>query len=272
MNRTILLLSIAIASTSLFAQDDDFVKVYYENTETNLTIYANNEGSFPRSVKFELKYKGFKFKGEPKDFYLVPADAYKFKLIELELTGRGQVSFGYSYTVFMGQVNAQHDDSFEYTLPFRSKTPYKLTQSYYGKFSHQNKKALDFTMPTGTEIVAARAGKIIDIKEDSDIGCSQERCLDKANYVTILHDDGSFAQYYHLRKNGVEVQIAQMLEQGELIGYSGNTGFTSGAHLHFEVNISTLEGIKTVPTLFKINGKKQLLENGEMYSSERKDN
>jgi len=267
MNRSYLVFLFTAASITLFAQEGDLVKVYYENTETSLTIYANNEGSFPRSVKLDLEYKGFKFKGEPKDFYLVPADAYKLKLVELELTGRGKVSFGYRYTIFLGQVNAIHDDSFSYTLPFQSETAFKLTQAYNGEFSHQNKKALDFTMPIGTKIVAARAGKIIDVKEDSDKGCTSERCLDTANYITILHDDGSFAQYYHLRKDGVEVHIAQMVKQGEFIGYSGNTGYTSGAHLHFEVNISTAKGIKTAPTQFNVNGKKHQLELGKLYHS-----
>ena len=251
----------------LFAQEDNPVKVYHENTETSLTIYADNQGTFPRSVKLDLNYKGFKYKGDPKDIFFLPANAKKLMLVELELTGRGKVSFGYKYTIYMGQINAKHDDDFDYTLPFRSKTAFKLTQAYYGKFSHQKKKALDFTMPIGTEIVAARAGKVIDIKEDSDLGCTEKRCLESANYITILHNDGSFAQYYHLRKNGVKVKLSQEVRQGEFIGLSGNTGFTSGAHLHFEVNISTLKGIQTVPTRFMIGNQRKKLELGELYLS-----
>ena len=251
-------------------QEDKAVKVYYENTESALTIYADNSGVFPKSVIIDLEYKGFRNKADAKDFFIIPANSEKMTLIELELTGKGKVSFGFKYTIYPGEINAKHDNDYAYVLPFRSETAFKLTQGYNGKFSHQSKKALDFTMPIGTEIVAARAGTVVDIKENSNQGCTKPKCLDMANYITVLHDDGSFAQYYHLKQNSVEVRLSDKVAQGELIGYSGNTGYTSGPHLHFEVNISTLKGIQTVPTQFKIKGIQQLLKFGDMYISERK--
>lgn len=265
-----LFLILLINTFNIVGQEDNSVKVYYENSESALTIYADNAGVFPKSIIIEMEYKGFRNKGETEDFFIIPANTEKMTLIELELTGGGKVSFGYKYTIYTGEINAKHDNDYAYVLPFRSEIAFKLTQGYNGKFSHQSKKALDFTMPIGTEIVAARAGTIIDLKEDSNSGCAKPKCLESANYITVLHKDGSFAQYYHLKQDGVKIALSDTVEQGELIGYSGNTGFTSGAHLHFEVNISTLKGIQTVPTQFKIKGKQQLLNFGDMYISETK--
>ncbi len=270
MKRSVLLFLIILITNTLFSQGESAVKVYYENTESDLTVYADNSGFVSKSVRIEMEYKGFRNIGTSQDVFFIPPNTKKLKLIELELTGQGKVSFGYEYTIYFGDVNAKHDDTFPYMLPFSDEIDFKLTQGYNGKFSHQSKKALDFTMPIGTKIVAARSGVIIDSKEDSNTGCEAPRCLDAANYITVLHNDGSFAQYYHLKQNGVVVALSDIVEQGQLIGYSGNTGFTSGAHLHFEVNISTLEGIKTVPTQFNIEGKKQLLKYGDMYASSQK--
>lgn len=258
------------STSSILAQEDDAVKVYYENSESELTIYADNKGIFPKSVSIKMEYKGFRIKEKAKEFYVIPPNTEKISIIALELTGQGKASFGFEYTIYTGDMNAKHNDDFAYSLPYRDEIAFKLTQGYNGKFSHQSKKALDFTMPIGTKIVAARAGLVIEKNEDSNKGCAKVKCLDMANYITILHDDGSFAQYYHLKKNGVEVALSDRVEQGELIGYSGDTGYASGPHLHFEVNIATLGGIQTVPTQFFVNGKKQLLELGNMYASEAK--
>jgi len=51
----------------------------------------------------------------------------------------------------------------------------------------------------------------------------------------ILHDDGTTGEYFHLKRNGVLVRTNQRIEQGNLIGYSGNTGHTTTPHLHFAV-------------------------------------
>lgn len=257
-----------LTTFTILAQEDDAVKVYYENSENDLTIYADNSGIFPKSVRIKMEYKGFRIKGKAKEFYVIPPNTEKLSLIELALTGQGKASFGFEFTIYTGDVNAKHNDDYAYSLPYSDDKAFTLTQSYNGKFSHQSKKALDFTMPIGTKIVAARGGMIIKLKEDSNKGCAKAKCLDMANYITVLHEDGSFAQYYHLRKNGVAVSLSDQVEQGQLIGYSGDTGYASGAHLHFEVNVATSKGIQTVPTQFKVNGKKQLLKLGDMYASE----
>ena len=56
-----------------------------------------------------------------------------------------------------------------------------------------------------------------------------------ANFIIIEHSDGTLGSYAHLKQNGVVVKVGEMVKKGKLIGYSGKTGFTRGAHLHFIV-------------------------------------
>ena len=84
-----------------------------------------------------------------------------------------------------------------------------------------------------------------------------------ANYVIIEHSDGTMGNYYHLKQGGAVAVIGQKVAKGDLIGYSGNTGYSSGPHLHFSVSkvdpvsmrrpmnlpikMQTLQGIVTLP-------------------------
>ena len=252
-----------------FSQTNPDIRVYHEKRVGKLVILADNYGASPQSVKLQLSYDGFKVDGKLPKYHLIPPHEKQVVLVEMKIIPSAPQSYSYKYTPFFGDVtNAKHDDSFQYILPFRSDKAMKLTQGYNGKFSHKRKYALDFTMPEGTEIVAARAGKIVKIKKDSNKGCANKKCADDANYIIVLHDDGSYAEYMHLKQNGVVVNLDDQVEQGQLIGYSGNTGFTSGPHLHFQVNVPTNKGPWSLQTSFSIKGVKSLLAVGTAYKSE----
>jgi len=55
------------------------------------------------------------------------------------------------------------------------------------------------------------------------------------NYVLIRHEDGTLGHYCHLQKGGCLVKPGQLVKTGDAIARSGNTGFSSGPHLHFSV-------------------------------------
>ena len=123
--------------------------------------------------------------------------------------------------------------------------------------------AIDFPVPDGTPIHAAREGIVVGAEGSNSIGGMSPEYRKYANYVIIEHSDGTMRNYYHLRKNGAHVKIGQKVSKGDLIGYSGNTGYSSGPHLHFSVSkvdpvsmrrpmnlpvkLQALEGIVTLP-------------------------
>ena len=122
-------------------------------------------------------------------------------------------------------------------LPLPAGVSNTISQGHHGYFSHKDTSvwALDFPMPEGSTIVAARAGRIVAYREDSDSGCGDVSCANQANYIIVDHGDGTLGRYWHLELNGVLVNIGDQVCAGTPIGRSGNTGFSTGPHLHFEV-------------------------------------
>jgi murein DD-endopeptidase MepM/ murein hydrolase activator NlpD len=125
-------------------------------------------------------------------------------------------------------------DNYVYSLPFKVGTSHTVVQGYGGLFSHSNIAALDFSMPVGTPIYAAREGVVFGFADTYDEGGPLPKYSNKANYLIIKHSDGSFGCYWHLQKNGVVVKAGKVTK-GQLIGYSGSTGFVLRPHLHFSV-------------------------------------
>jgi len=123
----------------------------------------------------------------------------------------------------------------KFRLPFRA-SGIRVTQGPGSAFSHSgiSQHAIDFGTPSNTPIVAAKDGTVAYIKRDSSSGCCSTSCSNQANYVTITHD-GYATAYWHL--SSVSVSVGQRVTQGQEIGRSGNTGYSCGAHLHFQKQV-----------------------------------
>jgi Peptidase family M23 len=137
------------------------------------------------------------------------------------------------YDLKAGRVKT--DNSYVYYLPFAKGSRFLLIQAYNSKMSHTKELSLDFKMSPGSKICAAREGIVIATREDSDVGGLNNSYLNDGNHIIIRHDDGSSAMYWHLQKDGVVVNTGDSVTKGQLIGYSGNTGYTAFPHLHFQV-------------------------------------
>lgn len=137
-----------------------------------------------------------------------------------------------------------------YLLPLRQGAT-RIEQGYGGSFSHadpENRYAVDFAAAIGTPVQAARDGVVMQVESDFDnAGLKLEKYGGRANLIRILHDDGSMAVYAHLKTEGVLVRVGQRVRAGQQIGLSGNTGFTTGPHLHFAVQVNRGMRLESLP-------------------------
>jgi len=125
-------------------------------------------------------------------------------------------------------------------LPFENNNEFTVGQAFGGRLTSHNSSeaqyALDINMPERTKIVAARDGVVVDYEFGyTNSGGQEEWLKQQANYVLIAHDDGSLTQYVHLAPIPVPITMGSHVIAGQLIGFSGNTGYSTGPHLHFAV-------------------------------------
>jgi hypothetical protein len=122
--------------------------------------------------------------------------------------------------------------------PFEAGVEISVSQSFHGYFSHNGSAsyAVDFPADEGTTITAVRPGIVRATRSDSDTGCGDTSCAADANYIVVDHGDGTFAGYWHLQYDGVDVEVGERVGAGHPIARSGNTGFSTGPHLHLQVD------------------------------------
>ncbi|MCF4995339.1 peptidoglycan DD-metalloendopeptidase family protein [Pseudomonas syringae] len=137
---------------------------------------------------------------------------------------------------------------YRYPLPWRG-GPFRLSQGANGQYSHfgpKSRYAMDIAMPVGTPIIAARAGRVVKT-ENAQTGRGTDP---SGNFVRILHDDGTMGVYLHLKQGSVSVREGQRVMVGSPLALSGNTGNSSGPHLHFVVQRNTGMGLVSIPYQF----------------------
>jgi hypothetical protein len=93
--------------------------------------------------------------------------------------------------------------------------------------------AWDFRMPVGTPVVSSEEGVVRLARGDSTQGACDPKMAQYANYVVVAHEGGVETQYLHF--SAVVVKPGDKVRKGQLLGYSGNTGWSCGPHLHFKV-------------------------------------
>ncbi len=134
-------------------------KVFYENKNRGFVLYVDNYELCPVSISFDLNLSNQAFSEGDKKIFIILSKSEKFKIGELTAVNNGQTKFDYTHkSIFDDVTQRRYDTSFVYDLPFQKSKSYKISQGYNGIFSHQNENALDFNMPEGTVITAARDG------------------------------------------------------------------------------------------------------------------
>jgi murein DD-endopeptidase MepM/ murein hydrolase activator NlpD len=137
----------------------------------------------------------------------------------------------------LGRIDADHDDGYLYRLPYGDDVSYPIIQGYGAKLSHRGPErfTLDFGMPVGTRVHAARDGVVALLEDSHDLSCAREECGRYANFVVVLHSDGTTGEYFHLERSSIQVAAGERVERGQYLARSGNTGFSTVPHLHFGV-------------------------------------
>jgi len=150
-----------------------------------------------------------------------------------------------------GDPGARPTTGYSYALPFRPGIAYRLDQGFGGVHSHheaQSHYALDLNVAEGTAVLAARGGVVTEVEQAfRRRGADPARYADRANFVRILHDDGSMALYAHLSAGSVLVRPGDRVGLGQSLGKSGNTGLSTGPHLHFSVQANAGMQLRSIP-------------------------
>ncbi len=214
-----------------------FIEVAIKEKNREYAVFITNLMPFDVTVTLDMTLRNLTA-SDSLPFVDTLRGKEKRKVLELRVGERnrsGSYQSRYNYTI--GNRYAEHDTNYVYRLPYRTGSAYPVEQSYGGIVSHNENSvyAIDFGMSVGTEVCAAREGVVVGLYEKSDKGGPNEAFNKTSNYVLIRHEDLTLAGYYHLQKDGVLVRLGQKVERGEVIAYSGQTGFVFGPHLHLEV-------------------------------------
>lgn len=184
-------------------------------------------------------------------------------------TGSEDANTGDSGTTNSGG-NSATANGLSFLLPFANGSQYELGQGFGGTFSHSETcdfHALDFIMDEGTDIHAVAPGRVVKTKQDSNSGGGTVAFADLANFVVVDHGEGYYASYYHLCQNCVDVSVGDVVTQGQVIGQSGNTGFSSEPHLHFSLRSWTTDCTATYGFV-DVNETDGIPVEGNTYTSE----
>jgi murein DD-endopeptidase MepM/ murein hydrolase activator NlpD len=204
---------------------------------TAISFFVSNQEAAPVSARVLVMERHNLAPRTPLPFRAVvaPGEEKLVGVLDIPEPAKG-TRYALRWSAAAGDVLARHDASVRYHMPFGGKEPRLLSQGVGGSTSHRGRAShsYDFAMPWGTPVLAARGGRVVRVVDEHATGGLRRLLYDQANRVELLHDDGTLATYAHLRQGAV-VQVGQQVSAGERIGFSGDTGYSSGPHLHFMV-------------------------------------
>lgn len=245
-------MAMALAPLPALAQSVGPAELVIVRQGQDVLAYAQNRLAGP--VEVELAATGLA--GMDSDVPLplrrvLPA-GQRVPLVRLTAHGSGG-QHALALTATPGEPNKVARDVV-YSLPV-DEARFELGQGFHGGFSHHdeaNRYAVDLIVAEGTPVLAARGGVVMQATSGFREGGTDPSLADRANQVRVLHDDGSMALYAHLQESAVYVRAGDRVTLGQVIGRSGSTGYSSGPHLHFAVQLNG--GMRLVSIPFRMIG------------------
>jgi murein DD-endopeptidase MepM/ murein hydrolase activator NlpD len=229
------------------ARSESF-SVEHENDALHLSVDRHDEAGSMQliavndclcSVTFQISIRQSSIAAIPTgaDYRATLAPGTRKIMVQAD-TGGAKAGLGYMWRAALGSPDAVHKPSRPYRVPFDVGSTFVISQAYPSRITHttpDSQYAVDIALPDGTPVYAAREGTVINARHDFFRGAADPVMMDQANVIEILHDDGTIGVYAHLRWDSIRVRIGAHVVRGQNIADSGNTGFSSGPHLHFAV-------------------------------------
>lgn len=181
---------------------------------------------------------------------VVPARTEIF-VDQVNYFGKGTLDISLQFSV--GTPNSLSSDHSRLMVPFIGR--FMISQAFNGDYSHNlpgNRYAIDIAMPEGTPVVAAKSGTVLDMRDTYDGHSTNPADRGKTNYIRLLHADGTMTLYAHLKTKSGVVKPGQMVSAGQIMAQSGNTGYSTGPHLHFAVQHNDGKRLVSIP--FELQG------------------
>jgi murein DD-endopeptidase MepM/ murein hydrolase activator NlpD len=237
---------------------EDRIQLRQQGTRQNPLYHVFNDYWGPVQVELSLRDE-VNVLSEPQ----LPARFVIPGQTEELLVGLGALDTtrGYQYRLVISAVpgppNPKRAGKMIVDVPFPKNEAYIVSQGFNGATTHLTEDstyAIDIAMPERSMVHAARDGVVMDVEEDFNKGGTDyEKFIDKANHVRVLHDDGTMALYAHLALASVIVRPGARVRAGQAIARSGNTGLSSGPHLHFAIQQNVGMKIVSIPFEFRLN-------------------
>jgi len=254
---------IIISIISVSCQSHDLPKErYYQFDLSTIKVYLRNDtlfcylsNSLDCPLRFYISTSDSTINKSLRSLYPITFRSKKDTLIMIQVHGNSIGKVETFWGACMGDLDRKIDYN-KMSLPFCKGKNYKIVQGYNGQYSHHtdySRYAIDFGLQNNDTICAADDGFVVGVIKDYKIGGNDKRLAEFANYITLYHPhSGFYTQYAHLKYNGSLVKVGDIVKQGQSIGLAGMTGFTSIAHLHFNVLIPCppKDGFKSTPIEF----------------------
>ena len=229
-------------------------RVVEEKTADGVTVIIKSDYCIEYTVSFDATLVGMR-SSRPLPFTADAAGRSSFVLAHFTRTTDSPTwRYQYHYHWEYGGRRNSTDNNADYAMPFRPGR-YVVLQGPGGTYSHfkgsGSENAVDWDVPEGTTVCAAREGRVVGVRGDSTVSGPDPQFKPLGNYIIIKHADGTFADYHHLRTGGALVKIGDEVRTGQPIGYSGKTGFASKPHLHFMV-FQAIDGTRMLSLPFRL--------------------
>lgn len=240
-----------------------------------IVLWLSVEAAAPLTLVVQPRAEGLEGPSAP--IRLLSERPGRRALARFRIAAPGAWRLDWDYSFHPGAIRAGHAPEGPYRLPYAPGESYPVIQGAEGAFSHRGPvaHAIDWAMPPGAEVRAARGGRVIGLRSGEDEGGADPGWRGRENYLWIRHADGTVGQYMHLLKGSLRVALGERVAAGQPIAQAGNSGYSTEPHLHFQVSTATPEGpdaFETYPLRFDLGGGRAGgLETGRAYPAPARD-